>query len=177
MVCISQTRPGWERQMCLHYDHVDSKILMVWGFFDGCTDLHKLARGTMSAFGNGDEILRPIGSVCGIMPDLCVWTVSTVLNDTALFLMTGRPHPYIHKSESIPAPLGHRATFHQQPPPCCTTGCPGAEWCPNPGQRGYSCETICYLIRINPDVAGTASRSDAEPPLCAQESHRGLSHL
>lgn len=76
--------------MCLH-----CKVLMVLGLFDGCTDLHELARGTMSAVGNGDEILRHFGSVCGIMPDLCVWTVSAVLNDTALFLMTGRPHPQI----------------------------------------------------------------------------------
>lgn len=69
-MCISQTRPGWERQMSLHCDHVDSEVLMVWGSLDSCTDLHELARGTMTAVGNGDEILRPIGSVCGIMPDV-----------------------------------------------------------------------------------------------------------
>lgn len=77
-MCISQTRPGWERQMSLHCDHVDSEVLMVWGSLDSCTDLHELARGTMTAVGNGDEILRPIGSVCGIMPDLlCLDCVSS----------------------------------------------------------------------------------------------------
>lgn len=70
---------------------------------------------------------------CIQYPASCEWSVSVVPGQLRHWLYSlFHPPP---RPESNQVPLGHHVLLHP-PLPRHTTGCPGADWCPNPGLGG-----------------------------------------